>query len=502
MNVRASIITVTLVAAGIATVLASQPQSFIPAFWDADLLHDYELPLATPAMSPVHVSRDYYYALAERPLFKSYPIYHPDREPAGYLDRLRAAQPERVFDPANLNNDADWIAAGRDVFEMPIDYGGPIAALADVRDPKWYAAHKVPVTKDGVMPFARDVVRQNGRVEVGNLSCAMCHTRVMPDGTAIQGAQGNFPFDQVFAAGIPSVPPAVVGGLFRLLVGAPWDPAYTKRLQAMTPADFQRTLAETPPGVLVRQGTSVFSPPAIPDLIGLRDRKYLDKTGLGRHRGIADVMRYAAMNQTLDVLGTYGGFVPAAADGRTLPPPGKGGFNGAQDRYSDAQLFALAQFIYSLTPPPNPNPRDAKATRGEAVFTASGCARCHTPPLYTANKLVPAPGFTPPPGHLAKYDILNERVGTDPALTMTTRRGTGYYKIPSLKGVWYRGPFEHSGSVATLEDWFDHRRLRDDYVPTGFKGPGVTSRAVTGHAFGLSLSLDDRAALIAFLKTL
>ncbi len=97
-----------------------------------------------------------------------------------------------------------------------------------------------------------------------------------------------------------------------------------------------------PPGVLMRQGTSVFAPPAIPDLIGLRDRKYLDKTGLGRHRGIADVMRYAAMNQTLDVLGNYGGFVPVAADGKTLPPPGKGGFNGSNDRYTTRNFMRLA----------------------------------------------------------------------------------------------------------------------------------------------------------------
>ena len=40
-------------------------------------------------------------------------------------------------------------------------------------------------------------------------------------------------------------------------------------------------------------------------------------------------------------------------------------------------------------------------------------------------------------------------------LALRTRRGTGYYRVPSLKGVWYSGPFEHNGSVATLEDWFD-----------------------------------------------
>jgi hypothetical protein len=78
----------------------------------------------------------------------------------------------------------------------------------------------------------------------------------------------------------------------------------------------------------------------------------------------------------------------------------------------------------------------------------------------------------------------------------------GYYKVPSLKGVWYRGPFEHNGSVATLEDWFDPNRLRDDYVPTGFKGYGVKSRAVRGHRFGLKLTADEKKALIAFLKTL
>jgi hypothetical protein len=479
-----------------------QPTPAIPSFWDQELLHDYELPLASPQHSPRHVSRDYYYALPERRVFKSYPIYHPDREPAGYLDQLRALDPVLTFDPAALKTEADWIAAGRDVFELPIDYGGPIIAMADVRDRAWYERHRMPLTRHGVMPFARYVVREKGRVQIGNLACSMCHTRVMPDGTAVMGAQGNFPFDAVFAAGIPGVPAPAVAGLFRTLVGVPWDADGTRRLAAMTPADFQKALADTPPGVLVRQGTSVFAPPAVPDLIGLRDRKYLDKTGLGRHRGVADVMRYAAMNQTLDVLGDYGGFVPAAPDGKTLAPPGQGQFNGASDRYSDVQLFALAQYIYSLTPPPNPNPRDARAVKGEAVFAAAGCARCHTPPLYTANKLVPADGFTPPADHLKRYDILDVRVGTDPALTMTTRRGTGYYKIPSLKGVWYRGPFEHSGSVATLEDWFDPRRLRDDYVPTGFKGFGVTTRAVKGHPYGLALSAENRAALVAFLKTL
>ena len=59
--------------------------------------------------------------------------------------------------------------------------------------------------------------------------------------------------------------------------------------------------------------------------------------------------------------------------------------------------------------------------------------------------------------------------------------------------------FGHSGWCATLEDWFDPRRINDDYVPTGFRPYGVKTYAVKGHPFGLDLSAADRRALIAFL---
>ncbi len=244
---------------------------------------------------------------------------------------------------------------------------------------------ELPIDVDGPMPFARWVVREKGEVELGNTACALCHTRVTPDGATIEGAQGNLPFDQIFADDIPNIPPPVMPLVLQVPVGAPWDVEGSARLRGMSIAELQQAWATVPPGVIARQGTSLFAPPAVPDLSGIEDRRYLDKTGLGRHRGIADVMRYAAMSQTLDVLGGYGGFVPDAADGRTRAGPGRSGFSGANDRYSG---------------------------------------------------------------------------------------------------------------------WFDARRLRDHYVPTGFKGAGTATRAVRGHPFGMMLSAEDKAALIAFLKTL
>ena len=265
-----------------------------------------------------------------------------------------------------------------------------------------------------------------------------------------------------------------------------------KLLEQLTDAEIETLVAHPPPGVIARHGTSYFSPAQVPDLIGVKDRRYLDHTGLARHRSSADLMRYAATNQDTDMLARYiDGFIPAG----TRPEP------ETLERYSDEQLYALALYVYSLQPPPNPNKPSQLSRQGAKIFEREGCAGCHTPPLYTNNKLTLAAGFKPSDEARRADDILPISVGTDPALALYTRRGTGFYKVPSLKGVWYRGPLEHSGSVATLEDWFDPARLRDDYVPTGFRGIKKT-RAVKGHEFGLHLPPADKAALITFLRTL
>ena len=50
-----------------------------------------------------------------------------------------------------------------------------------------------------------------------------------------------------------------------------------------------------------------------------------------------------------------------------------------------------------------------------------------------------------------------------------------------------------------MEEWFDPARLKEDYVAKGFHlAPGP----IKGHEFGLKLGVEDRQALIAFLRTL
>jgi hypothetical protein len=56
----------------------------------------------------------------------------------------------------------------------------------------------MPLAKGGVNPFGRYVIREKGKIELGGVSCGVCHTRVMLGGTVIKGAQSNMPADWMF----------------------------------------------------------------------------------------------------------------------------------------------------------------------------------------------------------------------------------------------------------------------------------------------------------------
>ncbi len=170
----------------------------------------------------------------------------------------------------------------------------------------------------------------------------------MPDGSTIKGAQGNFPDDRTFgyesrleAAQAKDKDEALKGlrDFMRRSYAAPWlDDDPNARPDSMTVEQIASVLEAITPGVCARQGSSAFFPVHIPDLIGVKDRRYLDSSGLVRHRTTADLMSYAALNQGGDVLSLYRSFRPR---GRTPDP-------STESRYSDEQLYSLALYLYSL----------------------------------------------------------------------------------------------------------------------------------------------------------
>src|SRR4026207_1530106 len=84
----------------------------IPKSWIDDEIAALEIPLSDPASSPRHILAEYYYRIPVRPIYKSYPVYAPGREPSGYIEQLTRQEPEVIFDNLKLKTRQDWIKAG------------------------------------------------------------------------------------------------------------------------------------------------------------------------------------------------------------------------------------------------------------------------------------------------------------------------------------------------------------------------------------------------------
>ena len=164
----------------------------IPKSWDAEELEAWTIRPRNPGVYTVHLPPSFVYSIPPYPIYKTYPIYGPAKEPKGYMEWLSRQEPEFTFDAAKLRTEADWIAAGRLVFEAPQDF----QPAENFRDPAWYEKLRVPLTSEGIVPGRRYVIRKKGVVEAAAGACVACHSRVMPDGTLLNGAQSNFPYER------------------------------------------------------------------------------------------------------------------------------------------------------------------------------------------------------------------------------------------------------------------------------------------------------------------
>lgn len=141
--------------------------------------------------------------------------------------------------------------------------------------------------------------------------------------------------------------------------------------------------------------------------------------------------------------------------------------------------LALAAYLRSLADSLPPIDAAQAAAPGGGQLFAAHCAACHAPPGLTGD---PVP-----------LDV----VGTDPVLGLSTDRGTGRYRVPSLHGAASRGPLLHDGTVSSVGALLDPARL-----DPGYAGRLHGSGPVPGHRFGLDLPDADRAALAAYLNAL
>ena len=317
----------------------------------------------------------------------------------------------------------DWVELGRRVFfEYPLRDDSVTAALVTVPGGIQQTGF---IEEEGEIVGLRLIQKPSGALAVGN-TCAQCHAGRGPDGV-VSGSQANKDMDI---------------GAIRLLV------------MGLTPGNLPPELDSTATEELDRlgpgrgdvQSDGVFNPFAFPDLGGIGQMPLLHHNATWDQGGVATM---AVRCETL--------FITAS---------------GQQHRIPRVLSWALAEYYHSLPPPsPELDTTDVaeEAARGEELFEAEGCAGCHVPPLYTSDEPIP-------------FAI----VGTDPEATTSSVRGTGFYRVPSLRGVSRTAPYLHHGEVDSLELMLDPDRL--DTTP--------------GHEFGHELAPEEKEDLVTFLKTL
>ncbi len=186
--------------------------------------------------------------------------------------------------------------------------------------------------------------------------------------------------------------------------------------------------AAWPPGHVDVSGSGDEPPIAIADLRAVSLQHNLQASGEVRNARVALAIRIETLIIT--------------SHGAVLRPP-------------RGVTLALADYLATLAPPAVPR---------NTVFDAH-CASCHA-----------GDELSGPPVDVAL-------VGTDPRAAESPDRGTGGYRVPSLRGVGTRGALLHDASVPSLDAFLDPVRAG-------------------GHPFAQALCDADRASLAAYLHAL
>jgi cytochrome c peroxidase len=164
---------------------------------------------------------------------------------------------------------------------------------------------------------------------------------------------------------------------------------------------------------------------------------------------------------------------------------------GTPEVTSDRVSQAIAQFVRSMvstdsrydhafaggTTPDFSAVFTQKEQEGEQLFRSAGCASCHTTVAQVSDSV--------------------HNIGLD-AVSGDTGAGGGAFKAPSLRNVAVRPRFMHDGRFTTLEQVVE-------FFNSGVQpNPGLDPRlrAPDGSPRRLGLNSGQKAALVAFLKTL
>jgi len=216
----------------------------------------------------------------------------------------------------------------------------------------------------------------------------------------------------------------------------------------------------------------------------------------------------------------------------TLVEPVRGAALAAGATKSSIDIKSLDRiqaWLIDLPAPTYPYTVDsALAARGQKVFDAQ-CATCHAFGGAKTGTVIPVSEVGTDRHRLDHWtqssaDAFNRYAEGYPWAFHHFRSSNGYVALP-LDGVWLRAPYLHNGSVPSLKDLLEPLESRSkvfyrgydvyDQEKVGFVTTGPEAEQVgflydtsvpgngnQGHLYGTDLPLEDKRALIEYLKTL
>jgi len=111
------------------------------------------------------------------------------------------------------------------------------------------------------------------------------------------------------------------------------------------------------------------------------------------------------------------------------------------------------------------------------------CGHCHNAPLFTTNEFIN--------NGLQEVADLNSFADAGKGAISGVTFDNGTFRVPSLRNIFISAPYMHNGSLETFEDVLAH-----------YESGGNIADNIGAVLRPLEISSEDRAALIAFLRTL
>jgi hypothetical protein len=194
-----------------------------------------------------------------------------------------------------------------------------------------------------------------------------------------------------------------------------------------------------------------------------------------------------------------------------------------------SSLRRVMNYIGSLKAPKYPLPIDpALASAGGPIYKAQ-CAECHEAGGRRFSEVIPLEEIGTDRHRLDMWTAASATAynayGKDYSWNFSNFRKTNGYTSVPLDGIWLTAPYLHNGSVPTLADLLQPVEQRPkqfwrgfdlfDAVKVGFVADSDEAKRVgtlldvsqpgnsnAGHTYGTTLSAADKAALLAYMKTL